>query len=68
MAKFDKEAYGKQQENVDDTEDIEAELMQVQTLDTQKNVVRGIQIPVKQEIYDETFAEFRKLLDSGADV
>lgn len=68
IEKYDKELYSAQQDDVEDIDDIEAELTKVQTLDTDKNVVRGIQIPVSQEIYDETFKEFRKLLDSGANV
>lgn len=68
VTKYDPKVFSEQAETVEDTDDIEAELQKIENPNTDKWVVRGIQVPVKQEIYDETFKEFRKLLDSGVDV
>lgn len=52
----------------EDTEEIEGNFTEKQELDIKKDQVRAIQIPVKDEIYDETFEIYRELLDKGVDI
>jgi len=53
----------------DFAEDIDLDDLDVDDVEIpEEEIIRGIQVPVSQNLYEETFAEFRKTLDSWKDV
>jgi len=60
--------YSQQQDNVDWVDDILSDLENTDLPDTRQWVVRWLQIPVKQENYDEIWVEFKKAINNWVDV
>ena len=60
--------YSEQQENVEWENDILSELDKIELPETNQNVIRWLQVPVKQENYDETWKEFKIAINNWVDV